>query len=272
MAEVPKGGRKPIITFLCFARWWSRYQTTRRRDVGLRLKQVFDQADTSNRKVLDKTEFVQLIRVANDDKGLQIGVHWPSGDDIPGSSGSPRRSDAAVKQSAARENCGNPSSSAYSAGQTLENTALDPEQAWEECRKVPLRSEDGHAFHSRSPGSANDSRLGVNFSGFESYWKEQMDIAEPDIPVLPEFMVRLLPRFILQLLLESSAANCTSDRWYRLSYCRLITRYDELATKSRHSVLQTQKLSEMTPTRSEITLTASQGLASVQDALRHGLH
>eukprot|EP01043_Picozoa_sp_COSAG02_P010048 COSAG02_NODE_347_length_24085_cov_23.240724_12_plen_981_part_00 len=48
------------------------------------------------------------------------------------------------------------------------------EEAWHEIRKVPF---------------AEGTKLGVNFAGFEAWWKAKSGATEPDIPVLPEFMV-----------------------------------------------------------------------------------
>eukprot|EP01043_Picozoa_sp_COSAG02_P010971 COSAG02_NODE_397_length_23124_cov_439.255635_13_plen_965_part_00 len=48
------------------------------------------------------------------------------------------------------------------------------EQAWKEIRKVPF---------------AEGTKVGVNFAGFEAWWKAKSGATEPDIPVLPEFMV-----------------------------------------------------------------------------------
>ena len=48
------------------------------------------------------------------------------------------------------------------------------EEAWSEIRKVPF---------------AEGKKLGVNFAGFEAWWKGKSGATEPDIPVLPEFMV-----------------------------------------------------------------------------------
>ena len=51
---------------------------------------------------------------------------------------------------------------------------FDLEEAWLEIRKVPF---------------AEGKKLGVNFAGFEAWWKAKSGATEPDIPVLPEFMV-----------------------------------------------------------------------------------
>jgi len=40
--------------------------------------------------------------------------------------------------------------------------------------------------------------LGVNFSSFESWWKQRSGVVEPDIPVLPE--VRPLASVALRLI------------------------------------------------------------------------
>eukprot|EP01048_Picozoa_sp_COSAG05_P028779 COSAG05_NODE_9116_length_646_cov_1.197441_3_plen_111_part_01 len=46
--------------------------------------------------------------------------------------------------------------------------------AWENIRKVPFRE---------------GKEMGVSFPGFEAWWKDRVGIDDPDIPVLPEFMV-----------------------------------------------------------------------------------
>ena len=51
---------------------------------------------------------------------------------------------------------------------------FDLDLAWSEIRKVPFS--EGEEF-------------GVNFTGFESWWKSKAGFTDPDIPVLPEFMV-----------------------------------------------------------------------------------
>eukprot|EP01048_Picozoa_sp_COSAG05_P011647 COSAG05_NODE_1112_length_5856_cov_11.397082_2_plen_976_part_00 len=53
---------------------------------------------------------------------------------------------------------------------------FDLEEAWGEIRKVPFIDDGIQQF-------------GVNFTGFESWWKAKAGFTDPDLPVLPEFMV-----------------------------------------------------------------------------------
>ena len=46
------------------------------------------------------------------------------------------------------------------------------DEAWDQLRKVPIPDDS--------------EMLGVNFSSFESWWKQRSGVVEPDIPVLPE--------------------------------------------------------------------------------------
>lgn len=70
---------------------------------------------------------------------------------------------------------------------------LDLETDWASIRKVPLlldtklpADENGEVLDSLG----NEVPMGVTFKGFESWWKDRAGIVEPDIPVLPEFMVK----------------------------------------------------------------------------------
>ena len=51
---------------------------------------------------------------------------------------------------------------------------FDRDKAWEQIRKTPY---------------ADGSKVGVNFVAFESWWKQKAGLSDPDIPVLPEFLV-----------------------------------------------------------------------------------
>jgi uncharacterized protein YijF (DUF1287 family) len=141
-----------------------------------RLDDLFNKADVKNRKVLNKEEFVQLIGMANKDSKVHFGLKWPDASERRMRRGSLER----IRPS-----------HAYA-----ENTAdsnqprVDAEEAWNTCSKVPLRATDVRGLDQTSSVHATQRMLGVNFSGFEAYWKDKMNIDEPDIPVLPEFMVR----------------------------------------------------------------------------------
>ncbi len=193
------GSRKPVISFQAFALWWARYQIARRRDVGRRLKLLFEQADTKKRKVLDRAKFIELIGMANKDNSIQFGLVWPDGDP-----------DSPSQRLAQPTSFGQTAQLVYGRKQSVDGDhslpLVDPEEAWVECRKVPLQDNDAQALGvlrstTSSPGpwrdDISDMALGVNFAGFEVYWKDKMGIAEPDIPVLPEFMVRQFANLVV---------------------------------------------------------------------------
>ena len=206
MADGKHGSKKPVITFQNFALWWSRYQTSRRREVSARLNRLFQQVDTKKRKVLRKEEFVRLINAANEDPSIHLLLQWPDscGTD-PRSSprASPRAGSETSTDSAQRTR----RPSVYDSKDN-EQLQLDPETAWAECRKAPLRDDDDRAqIGNRSHSFSNTTvhGLGVNFVSFEAYWKDKMNIAEPDIPVLPEFMVR---QILASCFLRGSISIC----------------------------------------------------------------
>ena len=60
---------------------------------------------------------------------------------------------------------------------------LDVGLAWMEIPKVP--------FHSTSSSSHvhAGTELGINFHGFEDWWQYIVGIRDPDVPVLPEYLV-----------------------------------------------------------------------------------
>ena len=58
-------------------------------------------------------------------------------------------------------------------------TVFDLEKEWASIKKVPARSEE--AF--------GEEEEEISFSAFEAWWKDRAGIQEPDIPVLPEYMV-----------------------------------------------------------------------------------
>jgi Ca2+-binding EF-hand superfamily protein len=55
----------------------------------------------------------------------------------------------------------------------LKGLKFDMEENWDELKKVPC----------------SETEMGVNFSAFETWWKLKAQVMDPDIPVLPEFMV-----------------------------------------------------------------------------------
>ena len=60
------------------------------------------------------------------------------------------------------------------------NVIVDIDEDWEAIAKVPMLGEED------DDGNFEE---GVTFNDFERWWKERAGIVEPDIPVLPEFMV-----------------------------------------------------------------------------------
>ena len=209
---------KMVVTFESFAIWWSRYQIIRRRDVGRRLNELFQAVDGQQKKILAKPEFVQLIRAANKDPAVHVVAMWPDSDSAEAES--PRAAAAKPRESSGTSpNQVHPQSTTYAVADIAtalsdSNDEVDPDQAWEDCRKVPLSMDDPRALSapavSSAAGSSGQIRpgknslrktvstadqimaertLGVNFASFESYWKERMNMDDPDIPVLPEFMV-----------------------------------------------------------------------------------
>ena len=208
MADGKHGAKKPVITFENFALWWSRYQNSRRREVSARLNRLFQQVDTKKRKVLRKEEFVRLINTANEDPSIHLLLQWPDSCGTDPRS-SPRAGSETSTDSAQRTR----RPSVYDSKDN-EQLQLDPEIAWTECRKVPLRDDDDRdqkGIHSHSFSNITLHGLGVNFVSFEAYWKDKMNIAEPDIPVLPEFMVRQTPAScFLRGLIQASAASWRS--------------------------------------------------------------
>ena len=131
-------------------------------------RELFDGADKDGGGILDQREFTQLIARANKDTELRREIGLTS---ISSSSTSRPRGHGESSPTAAER-----AHAAMVMG-TDDKTALelfDPQEAWLAVKKVPYS--EGTAF-------------GVNSAGFETWWKIQVGLNEPDIPVLPEFMV-----------------------------------------------------------------------------------
>jgi len=141
-----------------------------------KLSVLFHKADVTNRKVLNKEEFVSLIDMAAKDSSVHFNIKWP---EAPGRR--TRRASLELIRPLQK----------YAENIAGSNQLhVDAEEAWDDCSKVPLRATDVRGLDRSSSVQGVQRMLGVNFAGFEAYWKNKMNIAEPDIPVLPEFMVR----------------------------------------------------------------------------------
>ena len=55
----------------------------------------------------------------------------------------------------------------------------DLHKAWAQIKKVPHGEQNEHG----------QFQEGISFKSFETWWKENAGIVEPDIPVMPEYMV-----------------------------------------------------------------------------------
>jgi CRP-like cAMP-binding protein/Ca2+-binding EF-hand superfamily protein len=53
------------------------------------------------------------------------------------------------------------------------DAVFDPHKAWDEIKKI----------------SYDDGEVGINYAAFQAWWTEKVGIHDPDLPVLPEFMV-----------------------------------------------------------------------------------
>ena len=154
-----------------------------------RLNDLFHKADVKNRKVLNKAEFVHLIDMANKDGKVHFGMKWPDASEI-------RMRRASLERIGARPTLRVSGAGIIPSHAYAENTAdsnqlhVDADEAWNECRKVPLRATDARGLDQTSSVHVTQRMLGVSFAGFEAYWKTKMNIKETDITVLPEFMVR----------------------------------------------------------------------------------
>ena len=88
---------------------------------------------------------------------------------------------------------------------------FDLEEAWAQIRKVPF---------------AEGKKLGVNFAGFEAWWKAQSGATDPDIPVLPEYMVmkidernnqEMIWKKNLMMASPRAPGSMVSDNWSTLT-------------------------------------------------------
>lgn len=69
---------------------------------------------------------------------------------------------------------------------------LDLDSDWARIRKVPLKSNHQNMMLDGDMTPEEEvlqQEEGITFKSFESWWKDRAGIVEPDIPVLPEFMV-----------------------------------------------------------------------------------
>jgi len=127
--------------------------------MGRTIKELFQQADADESGILSKEEFTKLMGKAQKEKSLRVVLN-------------PQAID-------------NPYELGEDAPQGSTQAAQGPvsvDEAWDQLRKVPIPDSD---------------MLGVNFSSFESWWKQRSGVVEPDIPVLPE--VRPLASVALRL-------------------------------------------------------------------------
>lgn len=147
--SIPFGNREGV-TFEDFASWWGRYEVMRRRDVGRVVQELFRSSDMDGSGILDKAEFARLLTRANREKSIRRHA-------IP----LPKRYQRTKGQS--DKTVYSPETQAVSADRDFE---LD--EAWAEIRKVPLDVEG--------------TKLGVNFAGFEHWWKTKTGMIVPDIP------------------------------------------------------------------------------------------
>lgn len=159
MCQSTAFGNREGITFEDFANWWARYEVMRRRDVGRAVKEMFQHADEDGGGILDKEEFGKLLQKSNNDKSLRRhAIRLPKRLQQP---------------SAAQAQNGKESTYASEASEEpVEHFEL--EAAWNEIRKVPLDTE-GKLF-------------GVNFAGFENWWKQKTGMIDPDIPGAPALL------------------------------------------------------------------------------------
>ena len=159
-------GNKEGVTFEDFASWWARYEVMRRRDVGRVVKELFQNADVDGSGILDKEEFHGLLQTANAEKSIRrhtirmpkrfvTAAHVTSNGSFRG--GSLKVPDGGKELAYASES-----------NEEVEERNFELEEAWQEIRKVPL--------------DADGETLGVNFSGFENWWKLKTGMIDPDIP------------------------------------------------------------------------------------------
>eukprot|EP01043_Picozoa_sp_COSAG02_P079461 COSAG02_NODE_18397_length_941_cov_1.216152_2_plen_186_part_01 len=151
-------GNREGVTFEDFASWWARYEVMRRRDVGRVVKELFQNADVDGSGILDKEEFNILLKRANAEKSIRRhAIRLPKR--FVADHGSFRGMSLKVPEG------GKELAYASESSEELEEQNFELEEAWEEIRKVPLDA-DGEA-------------LGVNFSGFENWWKLKTGMIDP---------------------------------------------------------------------------------------------
>lgn len=111
---------------------------------------------------------------------------------------------------------------------------FDVDEAWETIRKVPF---------------AEGKKLGVNFAGFEAWWKAQSGATEPDIPVLPEFMVMKIDDRVKQEAIwkRNMTAHVPKDQLKSENWCTLTAKLRTLVGMQR----QWGDLHEIYETRAE---------------------
>jgi Ca2+-binding EF-hand superfamily protein len=173
MCQSTPFGNREGVTFEDFAAWWARYEVMRRRDVGRVIKELFQNADVDGSGILDKEEFSGLLQRANAEKSIRRhAIQLPKRFLTPGTNaggGSPRGSftgGGSFRGRAAEG--GKELAYATASNEVVEEADFELEGAWEEIRKIPL--------------DAEGKVLGVNFAGFETWWKLKTGMIDPDIP------------------------------------------------------------------------------------------
>eukprot|EP01046_Picozoa_sp_COSAG06_P060131 COSAG06_NODE_12683_length_1343_cov_1.403537_1_plen_211_part_00 len=106
---------------------------------------------------------------------------------------------------------------------------LSLDKAWAEIRKVPFDS---------------GNELGVNFAGFEAWWKERTGMSDPDIPVLPEFMVlRIQDRVAAERSWDTVLASRGGKEWQK--------RQQSQPKRSKHWTILAEKLRALVRMRNQ---------------------
>lgn len=80
-------------------------------------------------------------------------------------------------------------------GKVFDKSAED--EAWNDIPKVPF---------------SEGTRFGINFAGFEEWWKFKAGISDPDIPVLPEYMVSQISEKVEALSAWNAAKTGQVDK------------------------------------------------------------
>jgi CRP-like cAMP-binding protein/Ca2+-binding EF-hand superfamily protein len=144
-------------SFSDFAHFWAQHRAMERRDMRRTVKELFDQHDCDKSGILDRQEFGKLMEAANKNPKLPAVVEMAET--------LHKTRDAETADETAGRKIVTAVPNTYS--------PIDADAAWEVIKKVAY----------------DDGEVGINFNSFESWWKEKVGINDPDLPVLPEFMV-----------------------------------------------------------------------------------